>query len=72
MANDCSNKLTVVGLQCVPEGFTKALELAMYGQEVGEGEYYAVNSFEGRPEQFLFKTKWQPPLNALLTLSKRH
>ena len=71
MANDCSNKLTVVGLQCAPEEFTKALELAMYGEEVDEGgEYYAVHSFEGRPEQFLFKTKWQPPVNALLTLSK--
>jgi hypothetical protein len=71
MANDCSNKLTVVGLQCAPEKFTKALELAMYGKEVDEGEYYAVDSFEGRPEQFLFNTKWQPPVNALLTLSER-
>jgi hypothetical protein len=44
----------------------------MYGKEVDEGEYYAVHSFEGRPEQFRFKTKWQPPVNALLTLSKRH
>jgi hypothetical protein len=72
MANDCSNKLTVVGLQCVPEEFTKALEIAMYREEVEEGEYYSVDSFEGRSEQFLFKTKWQPPVNALLTLSKRH
>lgn len=71
MANDCSNKLTVVGLPCAPEKFTKALELAMYGEEVDEGEFYAVDSFEGRPEQFLFNTKWQPPVNALLTLSKR-
>ena len=44
----------------------------MYGEEVKEGEYYSVNSFEGRPEQFLFKTKWEPPVNALLTLSKRY
>src|ERR1022692_1194737 len=70
MANDCSNSLTIVGLQGAPEEFTKALELAMYGEEVDEGEYYAVDSFEGRPEQFLFNTKWQPPVNALLTLSK--
>jgi len=72
MANDCSNKLTVAKLRCGPEEFKEALELAMYGEEVEEGEYYAVHSFEGRPEQFLFKTKWEPPVNALLTLSKRH
>ena len=71
MANDCSNKLIVMGLPCAPEELARVLEVAMYGQEVPEGEYYAVYSLEDCPEQFLFKTKWEPPANALLTLSKR-
>jgi hypothetical protein len=72
MANDCSNKLTVVGLQCAPEEFTKALELAMYGEEVPEDEYCSVETVGGPPTQFHFRTNWQPPVNALLTLSKSH
>jgi hypothetical protein len=72
MANDCSNKLIVLGLQCAPQEFTGALEVAMYGEEVDEGEYYAVHLSEDRPEQFLFKTRWEPPVKVLLTLSKRH
>lgn len=72
MANDCSNKLIVVGFQGTPAEFTKALELAMYGEEVDEGEYYAVYPVEDHPEQFLFKAKWEPPVKALLTLSKSY
>jgi hypothetical protein len=72
MANDCSNKLVVLDLQCSPSEFKKSLELAIYGKEVDEEEYYAVYPFAARPGEYLFKTKWEPPVNALVTLSKCH
>ena len=72
MANDCSNKLIVIGLQCAPGAFARALEVAMYGGEVLEGEYCAVDTVERRPTQFHFRTNWQPPVDTLLILSKQY
>jgi len=72
MANDCSNKLIMVGFQCAPEEFARGLEVAMYGQEVPEGEHCSVETMEGRPMQFHFRTDWQPPVKTLLILSTQN